>query len=87
MDINFNWDLYDFGTEKIKFRLKVAYECFNHTNIKKAGIGYWYAYPRILNLVHAWLHVTGIGMAHLRLTRYWVERISSVCPNYCGLES
>ena len=30
MDINFNWDLYDFGTEKIKFRLKVAYECFNH---------------------------------------------------------
>ena len=31
MDINFNWDLYDFGTEKIKFRLKVAYECFNHS--------------------------------------------------------
>eukprot|EP01050_Picozoa_sp_SAG11_P009753 SAG11_NODE_940_length_6465_cov_16.053566_2_plen_45_part_00 len=25
MDINFNWDMYDFGTEKIKFRLKVAY--------------------------------------------------------------
>ena len=33
MDINFNWDLYDFGTEKIKFRLKVAYECFNHTSM------------------------------------------------------
>ena len=37
MDINFNWDLYDFGTEKIKFRLKVAYECFNHNTGRILG--------------------------------------------------